>query len=84
MKDDFVDKILMFILGLLCTAMLLVVVSLPFALHASYICGQNGYPRSYFVFPNEISCGRIVNQTEYICSLDKVLSKTCFPPTFDN
>lgn len=77
--DFIVEKILMPFVVVLVVAMLALLAFLPVAIHASNVCLQNGYPHSYVQFPYEIKCGRIVNQTEYVCPLDDVLSNSCLP-----
>ena len=77
--DFIVEKILMPFVVVLVIAMLALLAFLPVVIHASNVCLQNGYPRSYVQFPYEIKCGRIVNQTEYVCPLDDVLSNSCLP-----
>jgi hypothetical protein len=77
--DFIVDKVLMPVLVILVIAMLALLAFLPFDVYASNVCLQNGYPNGYVVLPYEIKCGRIVNQTEYICPLSDVLSNSCLP-----
>jgi len=76
---DFVEKFLMSAVVVLVIALLALLAFMPVSIHADNVCLQNGYPHSYIQFPYEIKCGRIVNQTEYVCSLDDVLSNSCLP-----
>lgn len=77
--DFIVEKILTPMLVVLLIAMLALLVFIPFQVYASNVCLQNGYPNGYVVLPYEIKCGCIVNQTEYVCPLDNVLSNSCLP-----
>lgn len=77
--DFIMDKVLMPVLVILLVALFALLAFLPFNIYASNVCLQNGYPNGYVVFPYEIKCGCIVNQTEYVCPLDDVLSNSCLP-----
>jgi len=74
-----VEKVLPLVLAVLLITLLALIALMPFGIYASYVCLQNGYPRGYFELPYEIKCGRIINQTEYICPLSDVLSNSCLP-----
>ena len=73
------EKFLMSVVVVLVIAALALLAFMPVVIHASNVCLQNGYPHSYIQFPYEIKCGRIVNQTEYVCLLSDVLSNSCLP-----
>lgn len=77
--DFIMDKVLMPVLVILLVAMLALLAFVPFGIYASNACLQNGYPRGYVELPYVIKCGRIVNQTEYVCPLSDVLSNSCLP-----
>jgi len=73
------EKFLMSVVVVLVIAVLALLAFMSVVIHASNVCLQNGYPHSYIQFPYEIKCGRIVNQTEYVCLLSDVLSNSCLP-----
>ena len=79
--DFTIDKIVIpSVAVILIVALVLVVALAPFGIYAMSVCVDNGYPRAYTKIPQmEIRCGRIVNQTEYICLLDDVVAKRCLP-----
>lgn len=81
------DSIIDFIMGKIFAPLLVVLVILlilliaftPVVVYANNVCLQNGYPDSYIAYPEGIMCGRVVEQTEYVCALNDVLSGTCLP-----
>jgi hypothetical protein len=75
----FVEKFLMSLVVVSIILFLVLLAFMPVFIHAANVCLQNGYPHSYIQFPYEIKCGRIVNQTEYVCPLSDVLSNSCLP-----
>lgn len=77
--DFIMDKVLMPLLVVLLIALLALLIFIPFQVYASNVCLQNNYTNGYVVLPYEIKCGRIVNQTEYVCPLYDVLSNSCLP-----
>ena len=77
--DFIIDKLLMPALVILVVVILALLAFVPFDIYASNVCLQNGYPRGYVELPYVIKCGRIVNQTEYVCPLSDVLSNSCLP-----
>jgi hypothetical protein len=75
--DFIAEKILPAVLVVLIVVMLFFIGMLPFGLYAERVCLQNGYPHSYITWKFEMSCGRTVNQTEYVCPLDDVIANSC-------
>ena len=50
---------------------------LPVSLYAERICLEHNYPKSSTTWNFQNYCVRTVDQTEYVCSLDEVISNSC-------
>ena len=70
---DITDVLLvLLVILILCTFAMV-----PVSIYASNVCSRLGYPTAYIVIPFEVKCGRVIQQTEYICSIDEIQSERC-------
>lgn len=69
MKDQ-LESIAVFlvILATVVIPLCLMMVIVPLGIYGGARCLEIGYPTSY-LYPFEIKCGIIVEQTQYVCSL---------------
>ena len=52
---------------------------IPWAFHAESTCLELGYPHTDILIDGSIMCGRTVNQTEYVCSIEDITDGNCIP-----
>lgn len=75
---DTIEKVLFSVIGVLVLLLgYLLFGLLPVSLYAERICLEHNYPKSSTTWNFQNYCVRTVEQTEYVCSLDEVISNSC-------
>ena len=72
--DEFMPNVF---LPVIMAFVLLMIAFVPLSIYSSNSCLDYGYPKSFITWNFETKCGRIVNQTEYVCSLNDIKSGEC-------